>query len=123
MQVLVRIILAVAILWHPVFGLAGAAAMAAVKACAMGPSCCCGGDGACPMSATSLRCDCGGDQPAPVAPVSNDKRDGVERALALVPATVVVPAPIVVLARPSAEVAAPARVGPSFQAILCVWLT
>jgi len=129
MQVLTRIILAVALVWHPVLGLAGSvcAAAAAVRACSVGPSCCCGGDGSCPMSAPALGCNCGGDrQQVPAAPVSGDKRgDRCDRALALAPVLCAVMAPpIVVLGRMGAGAPpAPRRDGPSIQSILCVWLT
>ena len=128
MQVAVRIILAIALAWQPVLGLAAGACAAAaplLKACSIGASCCCGG-GSCPMSAPAIGCNCGGDQPAPGAPSSNDKRsDRCDRVLGLAPVLCAVAAPtVVVLARLNAgDTAAPRGDGPSFQAVLCVWLT
>ena len=127
MQVLARIILAVALVWHPVLGLArGLCAAAAIKACSVGPSCCCGGGGSCPMSAPALGCACGGgEKPIPAAPAPSTRPgDRADGGLALVPAALAVTAPMPVApARVIAALEAPRRDGPSIQSILCVWLT
>ncbi len=127
MQVLTRIILAVALVWHPLLGLAGSicAAAAAARACPVGPSCCCGGDGTCPMSGPGMGCDCGGDQQVPAAPAPSGNRGERCAALALAPVLcAVVAPPIVAFGRLGVGTpVAPRRDGPSVQSILCVWLT
>ncbi len=127
MQVLTRIILAVALVWHPLLGLAGSicAAAAAIRACPIGPNCCCGGDGTCPVSGPGLGCDCGGDEPVPAAPAPSGNRGERCAALALAPAVCAVTAPpTAVIGRMCVGAPATSRRGsPSIQSILCVWLT
>jgi hypothetical protein len=77
------------------------------------------------MSEPGLGCDCGGDEQVPAAPAPSGNRGDRCAALALapIPCAVIVP-PIVVLGRTGAGApAAPHRGGPSFQSILCVWMT